>query len=611
MADLPVTIRFRSLDGLINFWAIERGKGDHCPAANSCAIPGGCQDCRESSWVSQGTQGSNCGLPAQGVLVVGGKFDEAIQRGRGSGWSLSARPGRGLDHDEVLVEEQETECLTHFDRQRIIHAAVPPGGFLAGTSSHRGVGVAEGREQFSDLELSEAVEGPQGCGPHLRVDTVEQSSSGVDVAGVACDRGKTALCDRLRGSTRHWECRLGHAAFSHSDPHDGDCWCLGRGRLRGFVRSGVSVSDIDDPQPVVGEPAQTRAVTPRRRLRIVLWVLGAFSVALVAAALFIRLPYYTLSPGSSRATEPLIAVENAQTYENDGVVDFLTVSLRQATAVELLIAWVDSSIEVESKDDLFGKKSENENREINVRMMSDSKDSATYQALTRLGYTIPSSGTGAVVASVQSDGPTADVLSPGEVIIAVDDVPITMNSQLVTLVGASKPGEVRQLSVQRYDGTSDHVVAVTIGARPDDPSRGYLGVSTFTRDLSFDFPVTVTINSGSVSGPSAGLAFTLGLLDVLTPESLTGGQHIAATGTMDLNGVVGPVGGVHQKVVAARRAGATLMLVPSDELDEARLVAGDLRIEPADTLDQALAVLTTLGGGDAVLPPAPSTPAGP
>jgi PDZ domain-containing protein len=355
---------------------------------------------------------------------------------------------------------------------------------------------------------------------------------------------------------------------------------------------------------VTGEAAEMPMVTPRRR-RVLLWAVSALIVAVVAAALFIRLPYYTLSPGSSRATEPLIKVENAQTYENDGEVDFLTVSLRQATTAELLVAWIDSAIEVESRDELFGRRSESENREVNLRMMSDSKDSATFQALTRLGYSIPSSGTGAVIASVQSDGPTSGVLTAGDVIVAIDDVAITMNSQLVALIGASTPGTLRQVSVERLDGTDGRVVPVTVGARPDDPTRGYLGVSTFTRDLTFDFPVTVTIDSGTVSGPSAGLAFTLGLLDVLTPGSLTGGQHIAATGTMDLDGQVGPVGGVHQKVVAARRAGATLMLVPSDELDEARSVAGGLRVEPADTLDQALAVLTTLGGGDAVLPPAP------
>jgi len=125
--------------------------------------------------------------------------------------------------------------------------------------------------------------------------------------------------------------------------------------------------------------------TPRRR-RLLLWASSALFVALVAAALFIQLPYYTLSPGSSRATEPLIKVENAQTYENDGEVDFLTVSLRQATSAELLVAWIDSAIEVESRDELFGRKSESENREVSLRMMSDSKDSATFQALTRLGY---------------------------------------------------------------------------------------------------------------------------------------------------------------------------------------------------------------------------------
>ena len=240
--------------------------------------------------------------------------------------------------------------------------------------------------------------------------------------------------------------------------------------------------------------------------------------------------------------------------------------------------------------------------------MSDSKDAATYQALTRLGYTVPSSGTGAVVAAVQPDSPASGVLRVGDVIVGIDDLPITMNSQLIDVIGDSRPGSTRSLVVEKFDGTDSHTVTVTIGARSDDAERGFLGVSTFTRDLTFSFPVTVTIDSGAVSGPSAGLAFTLGLLDVLSPGSLTGGQHIAATGTMDLNGGVGPVGGVHQKVVAARRAGATLMLVPTSELTEARRYAGSLRVEPADTLDQALAVLTTIGGGDAVLPPAP-TPA--
>ena len=157
------------------------------------------------------------------------------------------------------------------------------------------------------------------------------------------------------------------------------------------------------------------------------------------------------------------------------------------------------------------------------------------------------------------------------------------------------------------DPTATRTVEVTLGARADDPAKGFLGVSTFTRDLSFQFPVQVTIDSGRVGGPSAGLAFTLGVLDVMTPDSITGGLKIATTGTMSLDGSVGPVGGVHQKVVAAKREGVQLMLVPSSELDEARKYADGLRIEPVDTLDQALAVLATVGGGDKVLPAEPTT----
>jgi PDZ domain-containing protein len=344
--------------------------------------------------------------------------------------------------------------------------------------------------------------------------------------------------------------------------------------------------------------------------RLIVWLSAVFLMALVSAALFIRLPYYTLSPGSSRATEPLISVQDAPTYEDGGAIDFLTVSLRQATAAELIAAWTDSAVEVESEEDLFGKQSESENHDINVRMMADSKDAATYQALTRLGYAVTSTGTGAVVASVQPDGPANGVLTRGDVIVAVQGAPIMLNSELVAALGSGTPGSLIELAVQNFDGSDPRSIEVRLGARPDDPARGYLGISAFTRDLTFDFPVTVTINSGAVSGPSAGLAFTLGILDVLSPGSLTGGLHIATTGTMDLNGTVGPVGGVHQKVVAARRSGAELMLVPASELDEARRYAGNLRIEPADSLDQALAVLATVGGGDSVLPPKPSTAAG-
>ena len=387
----------------------------------------------------------------------------------------------------------------------------------------------------------------------------------------------------------------------------------------------MTIDELTTTEPPEGPPPPPRRWSPRARWAAVLG--GIALVGLVTAGLLVKLPYYTLSPGSSRATEPLISVDGAPTYDAPGNVDFLTVSLREATPVELLAAWINPAVDVKSREDILGKQSPEENQKLNLQMMSDSKDAATYQALHRLGYDIPTSGSGAVVASVQEGSPADGTLKIGDVITSVNGQTVALNSDLVKVVGSQPPGTVLTMEVTTLDlpelqaaqaegaegvtsaepGTT-RTVEVTLGARADDPSKGFLGVSTFTRNLSFDFPVKVTIDSGRVGGPSAGLAFTLGLLDVMTPDSITGGLKIATTGTMSLDGTVGPVGGVHQKVVAAKREGVELMLVPSSELDEARRYADGLRIEPVDNLDQALQVLSTVGGGDTVLPPEPTAP---
>lgn len=358
----------------------------------------------------------------------------------------------------------------------------------------------------------------------------------------------------------------------------------------------------------------SEAQSPPRRRPTIRASIGTAAVivgiALVVAGLVVRLPYYVLSPGSSRPTEPLISVSGAPSYTNDGAVDFLTVSMRRVTPVEVVASWINGSQELKSEEELLGTRTPGENRDLDLRMMANSKDAAQYQALTRLGYDVTELGTGAVVASVLAGGPASEELVAGDVVVAVDGRPVSFSDEVISAIAASAPGTSMRFDVEPFDAALDGArparsVTVVLGARPDAPSRAYLGVSMFTRDLSFEFPVDVSIDSGSVGGPSAGLAFTLGILDVLTPGSISGGLSIATTGTISLDGTVGPVGGVHQKVIAARRRGVQLMLVPASEIDEARRYAGDLRVEPVSTLADALAVLATIGGGDAVLPPAP------
>lgn len=366
--------------------------------------------------------------------------------------------------------------------------------------------------------------------------------------------------------------------------------------------------EFNEEEPVPA-PAAVGEESPRwsRRRRRLTSLGFFFAVLIITLGLVLRLPYYVMSPGSSRPTESLISVSGAQTYVNEGEVDLLTVSLRQATPFEVLAAWVNPDLDLASREDILGKQSPDQNRDLNLRLMTESKDAAQYQALTRLGYPVESNGTGAVVGSVIESGPSANLLVPGDVIVRANDQPISFSQQLINVISAMAPGEMITLGVEPFDSTLEGArpsreVQVLLGAREGDTTKGFLGVSTFTRDLSFTFPVEVTIDSGRVGGPSAGLAFTLGILDAMTPESLTGGLNVSVTGTITLDGSVGPIGGIHQKVMASRRAGVDLMLVPASEIDEARKYAGDMRVEPVESLTQALEVLTTVGGGNLVLP---------
>ena len=173
---------------------------------------------------------------------------------------------------------------------------------------------------------------------------------------------------------------------------------------------------------------------------------------------------------------------------------------------------------------------------------------------------------------------------------------VELSDDLAAAVRDRSPGAAVTLSVEDGEGT-ERDVSVTLAASEQDEDQAFLGVQMETRDLAFELPFAIEIESGSVGGPSAGLAFALAVLDILTPGELTGGEPVAVTGTINAAGQVGPVGGTAQKAVAVRRAGIEVFLVPSSEYEQARAAVGDdIRVEPIDDLDQALAVLAELGG---------------
>lgn len=240
-----------------------------------------------------------------------------------------------------------------------------------------------------------------------------------------------------------------------------------------------------------------------------------------------------------------------------------------------------------------------------TQQMTGATSSAAVVALRRMGYKVGENDQGAQVDEVAPGTPAAAAgVHCNDLITAVDGQPIRTANDLVKAIHAATPGQTVSITAARA-GSGGKTTTVQLRARlagtpaeggqPALPHQAFLGVVTETR-ASFTYPFPVDINVGQIGGPSAGLALTLGLLDALSNGQLTGGHKVAATGTIDLQGNVGDVGGVAQKTVAVRHAGAQLFLVPPQELAAARSEARSMKVLPVSTLSQALADLRAIGG---------------
>ena len=342
-----------------------------------------------------------------------------------------------------------------------------------------------------------------------------------------------------------------------------------------------------------------------RSHRILVAVAVVVSGLLVAAgivAAIVRLPYQSIGPGSTRAVNDLVKVEGHETYPPTGEILYATVSVRdRVSALEALIGWLDPDTDVVPEKDVRGDIPRDQYRQLNVEAMSDSKTTAQVVALSHLGYT--DLGEGAVIEGISPGSPAEGVLQLNDVVIGVDDKTVSDSGDMVEAIRAHKPGDPVTLRVSR-DGNSLERQATLTQA---EDGRPLLGVRLSTK---VRLPFEITIDSGRVIGPSAGLSYALEVLDVLTAGELTGGLKVAATGELHTNGSIGPVGGVAQKVVTVKRAGAKVFLVPKANEAEALSRASDgLRIVAVEDFEDALTALGSIQGSNAqaLAHPSPGT----
>lgn len=318
-------------------------------------------------------------------------------------------------------------------------------------------------------------------------------------------------------------------------------------------------------------------------------LLGA-AVVTVGAAVLVPLPYVVISPGSAEPVPTRVTFEGQAKDDVSGQLYFLTVAVSQPTPVEALSAWLDDDQTVLPRQRVIPK-GVDEDQYIKAQraVFGESAKVAAAVGLRAAGKDVRFSGKGARIGGVVPESPADGKLRTGDVIVAVAGRPVALASDLITVTGRGKEGDVVRLSVLR-DGT-EREVDVTLREVPGLGRPG-LGVSVATEGFDIALPFEVKVDQGQIGGPSAGFMIALTVFELADDGDLARGRKIAGTGTIDANGAVGPVGGVPQKVRAAEQAGATLFLVPPDELKQARDAAGKkLKVVAVSTLDQAIDLL--------------------
>jgi len=318
---------------------------------------------------------------------------------------------------------------------------------------------------------------------------------------------------------------------------------------------------------------------------------GFLTLALLPTPYLIERPGPTYDVLGELAGEPIIKVIDEPSYDSAGRLDVLTVSIigrpdRTPNWLEIAIAWLDGSQKVVPVEVLYppGKTSDQVRAESSA-MMEVSQQDAVAAALNYLGYQTPRQ---IYIAEVTAGAAASGKLVAADFVLSVNGVPLADIDELRAKVSAWDESAPLTIEVNR-DG---RIFSEDISPIKDQEGNYRLGVLV---GYKYDFPIAIEVQLGEVGGPSGGMMFALGILDRLTPEDLTGGLHIAGSGTIQDNGQVGPIGGVVQKLYGAKRAGATVFLASAGNCSE--IVGNEpagLTVVKIETLRDAVAALETL-----------------
>jgi len=329
-----------------------------------------------------------------------------------------------------------------------------------------------------------------------------------------------------------------------------------------------------------------------RRLPLLLSVLGV-TLLIAAGALFVlRSSDFLITPDKAKPLAGRVTVQGEKPSGPGGIF-YVDVLVRRASLLERLLAPLrPEGAELLPERALVAPgQSDADRRRQSLRQMDRSEEIAAAVALKQLGYDVKASADGVIVDAVRSDVPANGLLQPSDVIVSAQGKRVRTPSDLRRIVGPLKPGTVVTIGVR--NGAATKTLRIRTVPDPAGSKRALLGVAV-SQSAEIKLPVKVNIDLGDVGGPSAGLAFALEVMEELGRD-VDRGYKVAATGELELDGSVAPIGGAAQKTIGARRAGVDVFLVPAgDNAREARTTADGLRIIPVETFQQALRKLATL-----------------
>lgn len=328
------------------------------------------------------------------------------------------------------------------------------------------------------------------------------------------------------------------------------------------------------------------------------------TIALIALLLvfstFFKLPYYVTMPGTAEPLRPLVEVKGG--YKEKGKFMLTTVRMGQANLFSFVFAHMSKYNELYRIDEVRQQgENDEEYTHRQLKMMENSKETAIAVAYKKANKPVSYRNKGVYVLYVVDSMPAAKYLKSGDQLVAIDGRRIDEADEFIQYVSEKKKGERVHLTYKRSG--KEKTATLALAPFPNEKNRIGLGVSVMTdRDIVTDPPVH--IESDEIGGPSAGLMFALEVYNQLVPEDLTKGYDIAGTGTINIDGEVGPIGGISQKVIAAHKAGADIFFAPNERgakhsnykeaVKTAKDIGTKMKIVPVDTFDDAVQFLQKL-----------------